>query len=217
MDTDKIKQFFVLHVEKMVFGLVVALSAFLIYRGIGLPSFLDVHQPADLATKASQVRLAIDEDHTEAILGERIPTFDILKQTKKLYTPVDSAAYKFENTWESQNSESIVRRKDPALPAPLELHTHGVISSIAVNGSTTPGDYALALLEDADPVEKVEQPKPRERRRRDRNAGGYGGGAYGGGGAGGYGAAGGGAGGYGAAGAGGYGGEEGYGGEAGIE
>lgn len=166
MDMDKIKQFLVLHFEKFLVGLFVVAAAFLIYSGLQLPNFLDEEQPNKLNEKATQVKLAIDNDHNEEIIPERVPTFDILGQTKKLYTAVDSGLYKWDKTLESQNEQSIVRRQDPNLLPPLDLRTHGVLTTIAIKGSTNPGDYPLAMLEPADPVVKVEKPRRRAKPRR---------------------------------------------------
>ncbi|MGB7329209.1 MAG: hypothetical protein WBD31_30285 [Rubripirellula sp.] len=166
MDTDKIKQFFILHFEKMILGLVVLVSVFLVYSGLQLPDFLQSQQPDKLTSKASQVKLAIDDDHSEAFIEERVPTYDIIAATERLYTPVDEAAYKLRHPWEAQNEQSVVRRQDPVLPAPLDLRTHGVATSIAVKGSKLdPLDYPFASLEPADAVEKVEAPAPRRARR----------------------------------------------------
>lgn len=167
MDIDKIKQFLVLHFEKFLVGLFAFIAVFLIYSGLQLPNFLDEEQPNDLNEKATQVKLAIDNDHNEEIIPARVPTFDILGQTKKLYTAVDSGSYKWEKTLESQNERSIVRRQDPNLLAPLDLRTHGVITTIAIKGSAALDDYPLAILEPADPLEKIERrrrPSPRNRR-----------------------------------------------------
>ncbi len=167
MDADKIKNFFILHFEKMILVLILGGSVFLIYRGLQLPDFLATHQPEKLATDASRVKLAIDENHNEEIIPERVPTFDILKQTKILDAPVDSVAYKLGKTFEAQNENSIVRRQDVVLLPPLELITQGVLTTLAIKGNKTDADgYALAKLDPADEVEKVEQPRQRSQRRR---------------------------------------------------
>jgi hypothetical protein len=165
MDMDKIKQFLILHFEKFIVGLFVVAAAFLIYSGLQLPNFLEEEQPNRLSDKAVQVKLAIDNDHNEEIIPERVPTFDILGQTKKLYTAVDSGAYKWEKTLESQNEQSIVRRQDPNLLPPLDLRTHGVLTTIAIKGGLSATDYALSALEPADPVVKVEKPKRRKKKK----------------------------------------------------
>ncbi len=161
MDSDKIKKFFVLHFEKLLLGLIVAASVFLIYSGLQLPNFLAESQPDKLTASANQVKLEIDDDHSEEIIKDRIPTYDIIAATERLYTPVDETAYKLRHPWEAQNEQSIVRRQDPMLPAPLDLRTSGVLTTIAIKGSVTdPKDYPVAALEAADEVEKVAAPAP---------------------------------------------------------
>ncbi len=172
MDADKIKEFLLFHFEKMILVVVIGASAFLVYKGLQLPNFLEKQQPSRLAEQATQVKAAIDEDHNPAIIPDREPTFDILGQTKKLYTAVEPSGYDL-IPWEGKKEGSIVRRQDPALLAPRSLITTPVVASIAVRGSTTDAAaYTLASLEAAEPLEKVEAPKPRESRRSRRGRGG---------------------------------------------
>ncbi len=170
MDADKIKSFFIHHFEKMILVGVIAASGFLIYQGLGMPDFLQEHQPDLLANDATEVKSAIDENHNDAIIPDRIPTFNILEATNKIYTAVDHSSYKPTYPWERTEGQSIVRRQDPLLKPPLHLLAKGVATTIAIRGSKTdPDDYPLASLEDAEPPEKVEaKPKREPRRRRGR-------------------------------------------------
>ena len=166
MDADKIKAFFVHHFEKMIFVVVILLAGLLLWQGTKLPNFLDTEQPDRLATEATQVKSDIDINHNEAIIPERNSEFDILMETQKLYTAVEPSAYRLPRTWEGKKEESIVRREDPAIAAPIALRTVPVATAIAVRGSTTdPAAYTLASLEGADELEKIERPEPRSRRR----------------------------------------------------
>jgi hypothetical protein len=168
MDTDKIKKFFVHHFEKMILVVVIGAAGFLVFQGYQLPDFLDKEQPERLTTEATRVKGAIDENHNDAIIPERQPTFDILAETKKLYTPVDSSPYKPPYLWDPSRKEgAIVRRQDPTISPPRSLVLTGVATAIAVRGSTTDKQaYALASLEGAEPLEKVEPPKVRQPRPR---------------------------------------------------
>lgn len=166
MDADKIKAFFIHHFEKMILVLVIAASGFLIYVGLGKPDFLAEHVPDKLSTDATEVKSAIDENHNEAIIPDRIPTFNILKATNEIYTAVDPSAYKPTQPWERTEGQAIVRRQDPALKPPVHLLAQGVATTIAVRAKIAdPDDYPLAGLEDAEPLEKVEKKKKREPRR----------------------------------------------------
>lgn len=175
MDADKIKELFVLHFEKMIMAGIVGVSGFLIYTGLGLPNFLDEHQPDRLIQNANQVKLAIDEDHNENIIEERKRAPDaptIVQRTTELYTEVDWARYKYPNPFDgSVSAETILRRQDPLLMPPLDLRAIGVIASIAVKGTREVEDYPVARLEDADPAEVTEQRPTRRRRSNRRNQG----------------------------------------------
>lgn len=167
MDADKIKEFFIQHFEKMILVLVIAVSGYMMYSGWQLPNFLEKQQPTQLSTLATQVKSDIDKNHNEAILPERQPTFDIVKETIRVDTPVDPSDYSLPQTWSGKSPNSIVRRQDPKLLAPVSLIVKPVVTSFAVRGSRTdPEDYVLASLEAADAVERVEKPKTRRRRGR---------------------------------------------------
>jgi hypothetical protein len=169
MDADKIKEFFVFHFEKMILVVVIGVSGFLIYKGMQLPDFTKTQQPERLSQQATQVKSDIDENHNDAIIPPRNPTFDILQQTKKLYTAVEPSAYKLPRTWEGKDQRSVVRRQDPTLLPPRALITTPVVTCIAVRGSTTDAAaYPLASLEDAEPLERVEAPKPKQPKPRGR-------------------------------------------------
>ena len=172
MDADKIKNFFLNHCEKMILTLVILGSGYLIYAGSQKPNFLDTKQPEQLANSANTVKSDIDLNHNDAIIPDRQPTFDIVGRTAELDTAVDPLDYSLPKTWTGKSPNSIVRRLDPKLLPPESLVVQSVVTSIAIRGSRTETDaYALAALENADPVEKVEKPKRRERRSRGRNQG----------------------------------------------
>lgn len=165
MDADKIKRFFVLHIEKMILAVVVVVSLLLVYQGIQLEDFRKEVQPDKLESDATQVRRQIDEDHTDAIIPEREPTFDIVTRTDAAQRRVDFVAYKLPNTWKVESIDSTIRREDPNLLPPRELIVRSFSGTIAVRSQSE--DYELATLEAAEKPEKVERkkPKPRERRR----------------------------------------------------
>ena len=173
MDADKIKDFFLNHFEKMILTLIILGSGYMIYAGSQKPNFLDTKVPDALKSDANAVKADVDLDHNDAILPERQPTFDIVRETARLDTSVDPLDYSLPKTWSGKSPNSIVRRLDPELLPPESLVVQSVVTSIAKRGSRTETDaYPLAALENADPVEKVEKPKKRERRSRGRGAGG---------------------------------------------
>ena len=166
MDTDKIKNALVNHFEKIIFGGVVAASGFLIYQGIGKENYLAKLQPEKLISEANEVKLRIDDDHSDAFVTDRAPTDNILKKTRELYKPVDPTAYSFKNTLTIRDGAGTIRRQDPLLMPIVELQTTGVVCSIAFAGARTPDGYAAAQdLEPADEFEKAEKKKSRKKPR----------------------------------------------------
>lgn len=165
MDADRIKEFFLNHLEKIILVVFVGLSGYCVYAGIQKPSVLDSHQPDKLIDDAKQVKQSVDDDHTDAVIEERISEFDIVAQTKKIDSPVDPTLYPVVHLWEDIDATTVVRRSDPQLLPPVDLQMYGIATIIAGKVSS-PDSYPLTLLEEADEVEKVEKKKRPKRKRR---------------------------------------------------
>lgn len=173
MDADKIKKFFIHHAEKMVVGLVIVASAWMVYSSLNLPDIRKEKSPETLANEAKQVRASIDEDHSEAILPDRQPKFDIAAELTKKNQPIPFKNYVPKHLLVPQNISDSIRRKDPVLLAPRALITSGHIESYAV--LSTSANYAASALEPAEKLEQIEKKKsvvkPPARRGRGRNNG----------------------------------------------
>jgi hypothetical protein len=170
MNGDAIKEFVFRHVEKFVFGLLTVLALFLIYEGVKKPDILATHKPEALEQRAIQVKASIDDDHWAAIAEPRIPTIDVVARTKETRKPVDPNPYRLRHPWEARSIDSSIKRTDPKLPAPIELHVTGVLATLAYKTTKAGSEYPLKTLEPADAVEVVEKPKPRPTRRGRMNA-----------------------------------------------
>ncbi|MFG0288367.1 MAG: hypothetical protein ACF8CQ_09335 [Rhodopirellula sp. JB044] len=167
MDTDKIKDFFIHHGEKMVVGLVVLASAWMVYGGLSMPDMTKEQDPDTLVSEAKQVRASIDDDHSEQIIPEREPTFDIDAELAKKNEYVAYETYNPEKTWIPIPLSESTRRQDPTLLPPRALRTSGHIESYAVLSSN--GNYRAKDLEPAEKLEMVEKkkkPKPKKPRSR---------------------------------------------------
>ncbi|MFG0261375.1 MAG: hypothetical protein ACF788_03195, partial [Novipirellula sp. JB048] len=162
MDSNKIKELAIRHVEKVVLGIFACVSALLVYQALQLPDF--TKQPNRLRDDAIRVKNEVDDDHTDEIVSQREQTnFDILTRTKKTLEAVNPApAYELAEWQEIPRNDSF-KRRDPQLYAPLALKMRGVIGTMAIRSKD--GEYELAALEPADPVEVVEEKRPRPRRR----------------------------------------------------
>ncbi|MDV6031302.1 MAG: hypothetical protein F9B45_14610 [Phycisphaera sp. RhM] len=172
MDADKLKDFAVYNFEKLIVAIVVLLSAFLVYSGLGQPIITEKHDPERLAQSATEVKRQVDDDHTDAIVNDeenpREPKFDIALEQSKFLQPIKSSLYQ-PDPWDlSKASKEKVRRKDPVLAKPAAVRTTGVIASLAYRSQD--GTYALADLEPADEVEVVEVKPKRSRRSRRQNS-----------------------------------------------
>lgn len=170
MDADKIQEFCIHHVEKMILVLVVGASVFLVYLGLQQENILETHQPDRLIADAKQVRAEVDEDHNDVVLAERRPDFDIDREIKRRRTPVEPSGYSVV-TWEPMDATSSIRRADPTLAPPMALQVAGVLAPMALRSSD--GVYALSDLEAADAIEVEKEPeRPQRRSRRSRRGGG---------------------------------------------
>ncbi|TWT54595.1 hypothetical protein Pla22_22450 [Rubripirellula amarantea] len=161
MDADKIKNFFISHFEKMIFAAIVAVSGYLVYQGVGKENYLNKHQPDELIADANQVKLQIDEDHSEQVIAERKFTNDreIFEKTVTLYERVDPTHYPIKNAWADPGAEAVIRRQDPLLSPVGDIRTMGVVCSLSFAGAKAPDDYPAAKLEPADELEKAEKKK----------------------------------------------------------
>lgn len=173
MDTDAIKAFMISHLEKFIFGAFAILAALLVYSGLQKQDFMVVERtdPDQLSQMATQVKLQIDDDHSDAILVERIrPDLDIVAMTKRRDSPVDQTPYQPEKFWLDVDPGSVVRRTDPSLAQPIDLRLSSVVATVAQT-TLQPDSYPLFSLEPADPVEVEVERRPRPRRNNRRNRG----------------------------------------------
>ncbi len=151
-----IKNFLVMHVEKLVFAGIAALAGLLMYTGFNAKPTIGNESPADLQKTATQVSQNLKVDHWDTIKEEegRIVKpvfFELSKKALKeipsdLYPPPRPAA------------DVYARRGDPVLPAPTELEVkyfYGAMARVLPTGKEDP----LEKLEDA---KKPDPPKPKK-------------------------------------------------------
>ena len=172
MDADKIQTFIVYNFEKAVVAIVFLLSGFLVYVGMDKEDITKLHDPKKLQDDATEVRNRVDDDHTEAVVGDRIPTFDIAAEQSKFRAPIDHTVYVPSDPLDISKKEAAkVKREDPVLHQPQGIQVVGVVGSMAFRSLS--GEYRLTSLEPADPLE-IEETKPKPRRERRRRGGGGG-------------------------------------------
>ena len=169
MDGEKIKNFFLFHVEKMILVVVIGAAGFLVWQGLQEENILETHQPDRLESEARSVRAEVDEDHTAQIIPERVPVFDIIAETKRRQQPVNPKSYGPHTPWSPPYNviASSTKRDDPTLLAPRALQVHSIFASMAYRAPKQ--EYELMNLEPADPVEVEEDAKPKRRSSRRSN------------------------------------------------
>ncbi|OYP33140.1 hypothetical protein [Rhodopirellula sp. MGV] len=169
MDSDKLKDFALYNFEKLIVLLIIAAAGFLAWIGYSKEDIRATRDPQRLATSANEVKNEVDNNHNEEVLAERrtsFEEFDIAKEQQKFLTAIPASLYT-PQLWEpGKVAANKVRRKDPELSKPEGIQVQGVIASMAYRSKD--GLYALADLEAADEVEKVEQKPTRSSRRNSR-------------------------------------------------
>ena len=114
------KSFFADHGEKLVFGIIVAVSAYIIYSGFsqdGLKS-----EPDDVRAAVTRAASVMDADTWAQVKAARHPEPDTFKQQATEDTiDISSDDFAMEMPWHPVLQAQRQRRQDPDLIAPLEL------------------------------------------------------------------------------------------------
>ncbi|MEQ1828054.1 MAG: hypothetical protein ABL921_18985 [Pirellula sp.] len=162
-----IKEFLILHVEKLLFGLVVLLAGGLVALGFMAQPYSAAKTPEKLSGEASQVSNRLKENHWEEIVKSQAPIVTNFKETSgasrrpisvdriTIFPPPDKSAN---------------RRGDPALSAPIKLQAkyyYGPMAFTLPQKQTDP----LDKLDDAKKTEEA----PKGRGNKGNKFGGFGG------------------------------------------
>ena len=131
MNGDAIKDFLFRHFEKFVFGFLAVVALFLVYQGFSKPDILAKHQPEKMQQSATQIKNQIDEDHWDTIKTERVVPVNIIARTNASIRPVDPTPYVLPIPWEGKSVDLNLKRTDPRIPVPFDLHVTGVMASLA--------------------------------------------------------------------------------------
>lgn len=153
-----IKNFLVMHVEKLVFGGIALLAGLLMYIGFNAKPSIGTESPEALKTTASKVSNDIKVDHWETIKEEegRIIKPVFLDLSRKAMREIPSELYPSPRP----AADAYAKRGDPVLTAPLDLEVkyfYGAIARTLPTGKEDP----LEKLEDAKKPDPPKQPKGR--------------------------------------------------------
>src|SRR5262245_48983323 len=115
LDKDKLQQFFLHHVEKILLGVIVCLMLLLVWRGISLPHpFSNDQTPQALVDKSNQAKQYINDPErwVREVAVKRTPKFDVVAQVEKVLMPSDPLAYMLVNTWSRPDFPKLTPRED---------------------------------------------------------------------------------------------------------
>ena len=153
------KEFLILHVEKLVFGLIAAIACLVMYFGFNTTPFPSEKTPEKLQAQATQVSGKIKENHNDVIMKEEGRKVDPIYAKSALNTRVikDPVAHASNPMGASKTSTSS-KRGDPGLLAPEHLEASYFYGAVA-RLSTNP-----------DPLDKLDDAKkPEEKVKPDNN------------------------------------------------
>ncbi len=140
------KNFFILHVEKLVFAFIALLAGLVMYSGFSAKPFSSAKTPQKLQEQAKQVSLDIKKDHWNEMASEVgrnvAPVFVLAARESR--KPLDPIQYGSDIGGTSSIKPG-ARRSDPTLAAPEKLEAHYFYGAIARTANVDP----LEILEDA--------------------------------------------------------------------
>ncbi len=132
LDKEKLQQFFLLHIEKILLVIVVGLMGLLIYRGFSLPPLDPSLSPQALVSQSNSAKQYIDDPKRwNEVSAVRTPPFDIVQGVAKVQMHSDPLAYMLVNTWSRPDFPKLSPREDPTLFAPEKLIVRPVIGALA--------------------------------------------------------------------------------------
>ena len=152
------KEFLILHVEKLVFGLIAAIACLVMYLGFNTKPFPSEKTPEKLQAQATQVSGRLKENHNDVIMKEEGRKVDPIYAKSALNTRVikDPVAHASNPMGASKTSTS-TKRGDPALLAPKHLEASYFYGAVA------------RLSSHPDPLDKLEDAKKQEEKVKPEN------------------------------------------------
>src|SRR4029079_6058352 len=133
LDKDKLQQFFLLHIEKILLGIIICLMLLVVWRGYSLPAFKEL-TPQALVDKSNNAKQYIDNPtRWDEIKEPRLikAPLNVVEGVLKVQKPSDPLAYMLVNTWSRPDFPKLSPREDPELFAPINLIVRPVVGAIA--------------------------------------------------------------------------------------
>lgn len=150
--------FFQLHVEKMVLGLIALVMAYLVYDGLGTKGIADNKNPKNLADTATTALNSVKADHANEIMSQAERQFKVEFEgrAKSSRTPTIDKPYETD-PWEIAPRSMNEKRGDPAMLAPINLQVVTGYGALAINVKADAVD-PLEDFEDADEIRSRRRP-----------------------------------------------------------
>src|SRR3954471_7434189 len=146
LDKEKLQQFFLLHIEKILLGIIICMMLLVVWRGYSLPAFKTL-SPQQLVDKSNQAKQYVDDaGRWNEVRGRREgqAPLNVVEGVLKVQKPSDPLAYMLVNTWSRPDFPKLSPREDPELFAPLNLIVRPVMGAI--------GSYPRNEAEYTDPL-----------------------------------------------------------------
>src|SRR5262245_7255731 len=135
LDSEKIQQFFLNHIEKILLGIVVLLMVMLVLRGLRLPHLNKDMTPDGLVSKSNSTRTYIDEPNrwkeVVSLKPERVVDFNLQEKVRDVRKPPEPLAYALPNSLSRPDFPKLSPREDPEMFAPINLVVRAVVGPLA--------------------------------------------------------------------------------------
>jgi hypothetical protein len=162
-----LKGFLAQHVEKAIFGCVLALVAAFIFLSATQEGYELDKLPEDLQKDAATARGKLDENHWSAMAPERVSKVGNYPELAKVAKQtIDGTGYGFTKGWDVDLSQPEAKRSDPQMFAPIQVEAEGAIVPVAIRTKTPQDPFAG----DEDAIVKVtEEKKTRKRKKKPKS------------------------------------------------
>jgi len=151
-DSAKMQQMLLLHVEKIVLGIVLLAVIWFVYQGASLTSLDNAKTPEDLIQKSTEVTTEINNPSHTPLIVELIkhhvtrPVTNLVKQGQE---PNDSTGYRLPNAWKTPDYPKAIARTDPRIFPPEHVKVTPLHGPIAKIGTVNDVDPILATASTA--------------------------------------------------------------------
>lgn len=157
--------FFQLHIEKILLGLIAMVMAYLVYDGMGTSGVAQNKSPQNLTQTAASALESVKVDHSKEIMQQperqyKVEFSDLARNSR---SPTVEQPYATD-PWEISPRSISEKRGDPALLAPINLQVVTGYGAMAINVKQDAVD-AFAEFEDADAIKGKKKPRESSSRR----------------------------------------------------